>query len=123
MIRFFKSRIQSFKYAGTGLAYVIRTQKNAWIHLILTVVVLLVTLWLKVSLRDAIILLMLIGMVWIAEFLNTALEVICDLASPNWNPLAKEGKNLGAAAVLIAAVIAAIIGVVILGPPLIDKLR
>ena len=123
MIRFIKSRVQSFKYAGTGLVYVIRTQRNAWIHLLLTVVVILLSLWLKVSLRDSIVLLMLIGMVWIAEFLNTALEVVCDLASPSVNPLAKAGKNVGAAAVLIAAVIAAIVGAVILGPPLIDKIR
>lgn len=89
----------------------------------MTFFVIIISIWLKISLLNSIILLMLIGMVWIAEFLNTALEVICDLASPNQNPLAKTGKDVGAAAVLIAAIIAATIGAVILGPALIDKIR
>jgi len=63
-----------------------------------------------------------IGIVWISEFLNTALEVIVDLASPERHPLAKVGKDVGAAAVLISASIAVIIGLLILGPPLIEKI-
>jgi diacylglycerol kinase len=62
-----------------------------------------------------------IAMVWTAEFLNTALEIVVDLASPDLHPLARAGKDVGAAAVLIAAISAVITGVIILGPPLIEK--
>jgi diacylglycerol kinase len=63
-----------------------------------------------------------IGIVWIAEFLNTALETILDIASPERHPLARIAKDVGAAAVLIAAVVAIAVGLIILGPPLIQKL-
>ena len=56
-----------------------------------------------------------------AEFINTALEAVVDLASPQHHPLAKVGKDVGAAAVLIAAVTSVVIGLLILGPPLWEK--
>ncbi len=62
-------------------------------------------------------------MVWTAEFLNTALEVVVDLAAPQQHPLAKVGKDVGAAAVLIAAVAAVIIGLLVMGPPLVCLIR
>jgi len=62
-------------------------------------------------------------MVWTAEFLNTALEIVVDLASPELHPLARAGKDVGAAAVLIAATSAVVIGIILLGLPLIQKLR
>ncbi len=68
-------------------------------------------------------LVLIIAMVWTAEFLNTALEIVVDLASPELHPLAKAGKDVGAAAVLIAAGSAVVIGVLILGPPLLAKLQ
>ena len=63
-----------------------------------------------------------IGLVWTAEFVNTALEAIVDLASPEMHPLAQVGKDVGAAAVLIAALVSALIGMLILGPPLIARI-
>jgi diacylglycerol kinase len=57
-------------------------------------------------------------MVWTAEFLNTSIEAVVDLASPVHHPLAKVGKDVGAAAVLIAACAAVLVGLIILGPPL-----
>ena len=62
------------------------------------------------------------AMVWAAEFFNTALEVIVDLASPQKNHLAKIGKDVGAAAVLIAAGASVVVGLLIFGPPLWQKL-
>lgn len=64
-----------------------------------------------------------IAMVWTAEFINTALEAIVDLASPQHNDLARVGKDVGAAAVLIAASASFIIGLLILGPPLWQQIR
>ncbi len=62
-------------------------------------------------------------MVWTAEFLNTALEIVVDLASPDLHPLARAGKDVGAAAVLIAATSAVVIGIILLGLPLIERLK
>jgi diacylglycerol kinase len=75
-------------------------------------------LWLNLPIRDWTVLILTIAMVWTAEFLNTALEAVVDLASPHHHPLAKVGKDVGAAAVLITALSAVIIGILILGPPL-----
>jgi diacylglycerol kinase len=118
MKRFAPSRIHSFRNAFHGWWFVIRTQQNAWIHALATVSVILVSLWLALPLRDWAVLILTIAMVWTAEFLNTALEAVVDLASPHQHPLAKVGKDVGAAAVLIAAFSAVVIGFLILGPPL-----
>jgi diacylglycerol kinase len=61
-------------------------------------------------------------MVWAAEFINTAIEAVVDMASPDKHPLAEVGKDVGAAAVLIASLAAIGIGLLILGPPLWAKL-
>jgi diacylglycerol kinase len=63
-----------------------------------------------------------IALVWSAEFFNTSIEAVVDLASPAQHPLAKTGKDVGAAAVLIAALAAVLVGLLILGPPLWAKL-
>jgi len=78
-------------------------------------------LWLQLSSIEWAILWLAIGLVWTAEFVNTALEAVVDLASPDLHPLARVGKDVGAAAVLIAAGIAVIIGLLILGPPLLSQ--
>jgi diacylglycerol kinase len=115
---FFQSRAHSFRYAFSGWWFVIRTQRNAWIHAIVSIVVIIVSIWLRIGPRDWAILIIAIAMVWTAEFLNTALEAVVDLASPQQHWLAQMGKDVGAAAVLIAAASAALIGLLILGPPL-----
>lgn len=119
---FIVSRFNSFKFAFKGWAYVLRTQKNAWIHLAATTLVIAVGVWLGISRYEWAIILLVIGIVWIAEFLNTALESILDIASPERHPLARIAKDVGAAAVLIAAVVAIAVGLIILGPPLLAKL-
>jgi diacylglycerol kinase (ATP) len=121
MKSFFHSRIHSFRNAFCGLWFVIRTQKNTWVHTLATFLVILLVFWLRIPIKDWPILILTIGMVWMAEFINTALEAIVDLASPQKHPLAKIGKDVGAAAVLIAAASSAVIGVIILGPPLMGK--
>jgi len=113
-----KSRARSFHNAFNGLWFVIRTQTNAWIHALATVCVIILSLWLQLGINDWAILILAIATVWTAEFLNTALEAVVDLASPQSHPLAKVGKDVGAAAVLITAGSSIIIGILILGPPL-----
>jgi diacylglycerol kinase len=79
-------------------------------------------IWLGIARYEWAIILLAIALVWMAEFLNTALEAVVDLASPDDHPLAKAGKDVGAAAVLIAALGAALIGLLILGPPLWERI-
>ncbi|UCF29604.1 MAG: diacylglycerol kinase family protein [Chloroflexota bacterium] len=123
MIEFLISRGRSFRYAFVGWWFVIRTQRNAWIHAVVSIAVIAVALWLQLDAHDWALIIIAIAMVWTAEFINTALEIVVDLASPEQHELAKVGKDVGASAVLIAAGSAAIIGFLILGPPLWDRLN
>ena len=118
MLVFLQSRLAAFRYAFEGWWHVIRTQRNAWIHAVVSLVVLTLSFFLRLSTHDWAVIMIAIALVWIAEFLNTALEAVVDLASPQHHELAKIGKDVGAAAVLIAAVTSIIIGLLILGPPL-----
>jgi diacylglycerol kinase (ATP) len=120
---FISSRIHAFGHAFAGLRFVLRTQKNAWIHTIATIAVVSMAIWLQIPAHEFAVLILTIGTVWTAEFINTSLEAVVDLASPEKHPLAKVGKDVGAAAVLIAAMSSAIIGIIILGPALLQKLR
>jgi diacylglycerol kinase (ATP) len=120
---FLASRLRSFGYAIEGWWFVVRTQRNAWIHAAASLAVLLVGLWLNLPPRDWAVIILSVALVWTAEFLNTALEAVVDLASPQQHLLAKTGKDVGAAAVLIAAVASILVGLLILGPPLWEKIR
>ena len=123
MKNFFVTRSFAFRYAFSGWWFVIRTQRNAWIHAVATAAVLVMSFWLRLSLLEWAVILLAVAMVWLAEFLNTALEAVVDLASPQHHELAKVGKDVGAAAVLITAASSALIGFLVLGPPLWEKIR
>lgn len=119
---FLKSRARSFRFAFAGWWFVLRTQRNAWIHAVISIAVILLALWLGLERRDWAIIVFTITLVWTAELINTALEAVVDLASPDDHRLARIGKDVGAAAVLIASGAALVIGILILGPPLIERL-
>jgi diacylglycerol kinase (ATP) len=112
------ARIKSISYALAGIATMLRTQHNAWIHLAATVVVVLLAFWFSISALEWLALILAVVAVWSAEALNTAFELLCDVASPEFHPLVKQAKDVAAAAVLVAAVGAAAIGVLIFGPRL-----
>lgn len=118
---FILSRIRSLGHALRGWWYVIRTQRNAWILALVTSAVIVLAVWFRLPARDWAVLFLAIALVWSAEFVNTALEAVVDLASPHQHPLAKVGKDVGAAAVLIAALTSILVGLLILGPPLWGK--
>ncbi len=115
---FIRSRFHSIGHALRGWWYVLRTQRNAWIHAGIASGVFLLSVWLRLPARDWAIIILTTTMVFAAEFINTAIEAVVDLASPAKHPLAKVGKDVGAGAVLIAALAAVLIGLLILGPPL-----
>lgn len=119
---FFTSRIASFGHAIRGWGHVLKTQHNAWIHSLIAFIVIALGLWLELPARDWAVIVLTIAMVFTAEFINTAIEAVVDLASPNHHPLAKVGKDVGAGAVLVAALAAIVVGLFILGPPLWTKL-
>jgi len=119
LAEFFRSRGWAFRYAFAGWWYVIRTQRNAWIHALVSAAVVAVSFWLQLTPQDWAIIILTIAMVWIAEILNTALEAVVDLASNHeHHELARVGKDVGAAAVLIAALASVVVGLLVLGPPL-----
>lgn len=119
---FLLSRIAAFGHAFRGWRYALQTQQNTWIHSVIATVVVLLGLWLNLQPRDWAVLVLTIAMVFTAEFINTAIEAVVDLASPQKHPLAKVGKDVGAAAVLVASLAAVLVGLLILGPPLWMKL-
>jgi diacylglycerol kinase len=110
--------VKSFGYAFAGWGYVLRTQRNVWLHSIIAAVVFALGLWLRLGLRDWAVIVVTTATVFAAEFLNTAIEAVVDLVSPRPHPLARVGKDVGAGAVLLTAIAAVIVGVLILGPPL-----
>lgn len=116
------SRAKSFQYAYEGWWYVIRTQHNAWIHAAISLIVLGLGLWLELSARDWAVIILAMMAVWMAEFINTALEALVDMATEEFHPLAKIAKDVAAAGVLVGAIGAALVGLLILGPPLLQKL-
>lgn len=119
---FLISRWYSFGHAFRGWVYVLRTQQNAWVHAVAAMAVCLLGVWLGLPPRDWAVIVLTITMVFAAEFVNTAIEAVVDMASPAKHPLAKVGKDVGAAAVLIASMAAVIVGLLILGPPLWSKI-
>lgn len=116
------SRLKSFHYAFEGWWYVLRTQRNAWIHALISIVVVAIGLWLRLGPRDWALLILTMMMVWMAEFTNTAIEALVDMTMPRPHPLAKVAKDVAAATVLVGAIGAVLVGLLVLGPPLWERL-
>ena len=116
------ARMKSIGYALAGIATMLRTQHNAWLHLAATLAVVLAALGLGVSAGEWMALILAIVIVWSAEALNTAFERLCDVAHPDFHPLVKQAKDVAAAAVLIAATGAIAVGLIIFGPRLVALL-
>jgi diacylglycerol kinase len=114
--------IRSFKFAFAGVGYLFRTQRNARIELVIGIGVCALGGWLRIHRTEWAVIILTITLVLILEGLNTAVEATIDLASPKLHPLAKAAKDLAAGMVLIAAFASIGVGLLILGPPLWEKL-
>jgi diacylglycerol kinase (ATP) len=112
------SRLRSIGYALRGLRLMLILQHNARIHAGVTLLVLLLGAALRISRGDLCWLVLAIAIVWTAEAMNTALEFLCDVASPEFHPLVEKAKDVAAGGVLISSLGAAAIGLLVLGPPL-----
>lgn len=111
-----KKRLASFTYAFTGIWTLVRTQPNARIHALATLIVTLAGLFFGLGRTEWLFLLWAMALVWATEAINTALEFLTDLVSPGYHELAGKAKDVAAAAVLICAFFAAITGIVIFLP-------
>lgn len=113
-----RKRIASFGYAFEGLAVMLRTQPNAWIHSSATLVVVGLGAWFDLPREDWVLLVVAITVVWLAEALNTGIEFLADAAVPDPHHLIKHAKDVAAGAVLLASVGAAVIGALVFLPHL-----
>lgn len=111
-----KKRIQSFVYAARGIKVVFSSETNMQIHIVVAALVLIFGFVFKISIMEWIVCLLCIGLVFGAEMMNTAIENVVDLASPDLHPLAGKAKDIAAGAVLLCAIISVIIGLLIFEP-------
>jgi diacylglycerol kinase (ATP) len=118
MSLYLRERSTSFRHAIRGIFIVIRTQPNAWIHLVATIGVVIAGKLLNVTRGEWLALILAIGLVWTAEALNTAIEFLADEISLERRDRLGIAKDTGAAGVLLAAIAAAIIGLIVFVPHL-----
>lgn len=109
-------RAKSFAHAWRGLSVFLETTHNAWIHLIILFAAIALGLYVHINQIEWMMLALAGGLVLTAEAINTAIEIDINLTSPDFHPYAKDTKDVAAAAVLIAALTAAVIGVFIFAP-------
>ena len=112
------SRLESFRCAFRGVGTLLASQHNARIHLLATVCVCGLGFLIGISRLEWCAIAVAIVMVWTAEALNTAFEFLCDVASPEFHPLIQKAKDVAAAAVLLSAAGAAVIGLIVFVPHL-----
>lgn len=112
------ARIRSFAHAFRGLAALVASQHNAWIHAAATVAVVIAGFAFGVTRIEWALLALAVGLVWSAEALNTALEWVADVASADHDPLIGRAKDVAAAGVLLAAAAAVAIALLVFVPRL-----
>ena len=115
-------RLQSFRYAARGVRLMLRSQHNAWLHAVASCGVLIVGGLCVLSAREWCWIVLAIMSVWTAEALNTALECLADVASPEFHPLVGRAKDVAAGGVLISACGSVVIGLLVIGPHLLHVL-
>ncbi|MGG4143178.1 diacylglycerol kinase family protein [Paenibacillus algorifonticola] len=113
-----KKFIRSLGFAWAGIAFGVQNERHMRIHVLVAAAVILLGAFLSLSGMEWALLLLTMALVIVAEMINTAVEKVVDLASPERHALAKTAKDVAAGAVLLAACFAVFIGFIILGPPL-----
>lgn len=112
------SRVESFRCAFRGVWALLASQHNARIHLVATLAACGLGWLLGISRLEWCAIAVVIAVVWMAEAFNTAFELLCDVASPEFHPLVRRGKDVAAGAVLLAAAGAAVVGLLVFVPHL-----
>lgn len=114
-------RARSFRFAFRGLWTMLKSQHNAWIHLVATVLVITIGFVLSLTVHEWGLVVLAIMAVWTAEAINTAFEFLADVASPEFHPLVEKAKDVAAGAVLLTAMGSLIIAALIVGPRLLSS--
>jgi len=114
------SRFRSFKFAFRGLASLLIHEHNSRIHLFAAVTVIILGFIFKISLIEWCLLILLIGLVFLSELINSSLESISDAVKPEWNEHIMKAKDYAAAAVLVTAIISVLTGGLIFIPRLLE---
>lgn len=117
-----RSRLRSFKFAIRGFASLLMYEHNSRIHLIAASIVIIMGFIFKISLIEWCLLIMIIGLVFFSELINSSLEAISDVVKPEWNENIMKAKDYAAASVLVTAVISVFIGGLIFIPRLLQLL-
>ncbi len=113
---YFRKRIQSFVYAFKGIRELFVSQPNAQIHLVAMGVILAIGWYIGISSMEWCLIIICMALVLVAEGLNTALEFLTDLASPDFHPLAGKAKDVAAGSVLLAVILCGIVWGIIFIP-------
>jgi diacylglycerol kinase len=116
-----QSLVMSFRHAFDGVRFVVLSERNARIHVILAGAVIILSLWVGLSWVEWALIVTAIGMVLGGEMANTVVELTFDLLMPEQHDLAKYAKDVAAGTILVFAITAATIGFMVLGPPLLEK--
>ncbi|MCB1179227.1 MAG: diacylglycerol kinase family protein [Leptospiraceae bacterium] len=112
----FKKRLKSFTYAFNGFRILFREEHNARIHLVFAILALISGFYFKITTTEWISIIFVIGLVFILEILNSAIENICDFISPEYHETIKKVKDLSAAAVLFGAIVSVFVGLIVFLP-------
>jgi len=123
MSGFNRKLIKSFSYAVRGITYLFKSQLNARIELIITGIVLISAVLFKISTSEWLIILLCIALVLGLEAINTAIEIFADKLHPGFDDEIGKAKDVAAGAVLITAIIAAITGIIIFAPRLLELFK
>lgn len=111
---YLRNRVASVKYALNGIRIVLKSQHNAWIHVVATVGVCGAGFYLRLTKLEWSIIVLTITLVWMAETFNTALEFLADATCPHYHPLVGKAKDVAAGAVMLTAMGSVIIALIIL---------
>ncbi|MDE6193784.1 MAG: diacylglycerol kinase family protein [Muribaculaceae bacterium] len=114
-----RKRLRSFRYAFSGIATLLRDEHNSRIHVFAMVCAIAAGFLLRISPTEWCVVVLCCGAVLTAEAMNSAVEAIADLVSPEFHPLVKKAKDVAAAGVLMTAIAAAVAGLIIFLPKLI----
>jgi diacylglycerol kinase len=109
-------RAESFTHAGRGLFIFLKTTHNVWLEIFAFILVIFLGLFFQITKVEWLMIIIVSGIVFIAEAFNTAMEIDIDLTSPTYHPYAKDTKDVAAGAVLLAAILATVVGIMIFAP-------
>lgn len=114
LINFFIGRAKSFIPAFQGLIYILKNEKNTWIHLSASVVAIILIILFEMNYIEMLFFISAISIVWISEIFNSVIEYTLDFIHPGNDPKIKIIKDISAAGVLLSAIYALLVAIIIL---------